>query len=337
MIEPYLLYTLGTLLFVLGMIGYFRIASRYHIIDKPNERSSHVKPTVRGGGIIFVFAMLLVALQSGFDLPFFITGFFAISIISFMDDIKEMSKRWRLGIQLISVIMLIYQVTQGELEWWQWAVFLVLAMSSVNFYNFMDGINGITAFYSIVFLGSCLYLQQTGELVVEQELIVLPMLSVLVFSFFNARKKARCFAGDVGSVSMSFIVVYLVGLLCWQHQDFTYIWLLGIYGVDAVLTIAQRIMLGQNILQGHRLHLYQLMANEGAIPHVRVSAIYAITQAVLNVFIIGYIMPHEFNPVLLNIVMAVFFISIYVPVKYGFGKKLERGAKKHGKTQSMAG
>lgn len=337
MIEPYLLYMLGTLLFILGMIGYFKIASRYHIIDRPNERSSHVKPTVRGGGIIFVLAMLLVALQNGFDLPFFITGFFAISIISFMDDIKEMSKRWRLGIQLMSLTLLIYQITQGELEWWQWAVFLVLAMSSVNFYNFMDGINGITAFYSIVFLGSCLYLQQTGELVVEQELIVLPMLSVLVFSFFNARKKARCFAGDVGSVSMAFIVVYLVGLLCWQHQSFTYIWLLGIYGVDAVLTIVQRMMLGQNILQGHRLHLYQLMANEGAIPHVRVSAIYAIIQAVLNVFILGYIMPHEFDPVLLNIVMAVFFISIYIPVKFGFGKKLERSAKKQGKTQSMAG
>ncbi|GAB5522678.1 MAG: glycosyltransferase family 4 protein [Roseivirga sp.] len=337
MIEPYLLYTLGTILFVLGMIGYFKVASQYHIIDKPNERSSHVKPTVRGGGIIFVFAMLLVALQNDFDLPFFITGFFTVSIISFMDDIKEMSKRWRLGTQLISLTLLIYQVTQGELEWWQWAVFLVLAMSSVNFYNFMDGINGITAFYSLVFLGSCLYLQQTGELAVKEDLIVLPMLSVLVFSFFNARKRARCFAGDVGSVSMAFIVVYLVGLLCWQHQDFTYIWLLGIYGVDAVLTIFQRIMLGQNILQGHRLHLYQLMANEGAIPHVRVSAIYAIIQAMLNVFILGYIIPNQFDPVLLNIAMAVFFISIYVPIKYGFGKKLERSAKKHGKTQSMAG
>lgn len=337
MIDPYLLYTLAAILFIFGMVWYFKIAQRYHIIDKPNDRSSHVKATVRGGGIIFVVAILLFAIQNGFDLPFFITGFFAVSIISFMDDIKEMSKRWRLGVHLISLTMLIYQITQGELEWWQWAVFLVLAMSSVNFYNFMDGINGITAFYSLVFLGSCLYLQQTGQLIVAEELIVLPALSVLVFSFFNARKKARCFAGDVGSVSMAFIVVYLVGLLCWQHQDFTYIWLLGVYGVDTILTIIQRIILGQNILQGHRLHLYQLMANEGAIPHVRVSAIYAIIQIILNVFILGYLIPHQFDPVLLNIAMAIFFVCIYIPIKYGFGKKLERGVKKHGKPQSVAG
>lgn len=322
---------------MLGMLWYFKIANRYHIIDKPNGRSSHVKPTVRGGGIIFVFAMLLVAFQHGFDFPFFITGFFAISIISFLDDIKEMSKRWRLGIQLISVSLLIYQITQGDLEWWQWAVFLVMAMSSVNFYNFMDGINGITAFYSLVFLGSCLYLHQVGELIVAEELIILPILAVLVFSFFNARKNARCFAGDVGSVSIAFVVVYLVGLLCWQQQDFIYVWLLGVYGVDTVLTIIQRIILGQNILQGHRLHLYQLMANEGSMPHVRVSAIYAIIQTVLNVFILGFLVPGQFDPVLVNIALALFSISVYAPIKYGFGKKVERGIKRPGKPQSVAG
>lgn len=337
MIEPYFLYSLAPILFALGMVWYFKIANKYHIIDKPNGRSSHIKPTVRGGGIIFVLAMLLVALLQGFDLPYFIIGFFGISLISFLDDIKEVSKRWRLGIQLISLTLLIYEITQGDLEWWQWGLFVILAMSCVNFYNFMDGVNGITAFYSLVFLGFCLYLQQTGELVVAEELIVIPILAVLVFSFFNARKKALCFAGDVGSISLAFLVVYLVGLLCWQHQDFVYIWMLGIYGVDAILTIIQRIILGQNILQGHRLHLYQLMANEGAMPHIRVSAIYAMLQAVLNLFILGYLVPHEFDPVLLNIVMALFFISVYTPIKYGFGKKVERGVKNHGKPQSVAG
>lgn len=337
MIEPYFLYSLAPVLFALGMVWYFKIADKYEIIDKPNGRSSHMKPTVRGGGIIFVLAMLIVAIQRGFDLPYFIIGFFAISFISFLDDIKEVSKRWRLGIQLVSLILLIYQITQGDLEWWQWGLFVLLAMSSVNFYNFMDGVNGITAFYSLVFLGSCLYLQQAGELRVAEELVLVPILGVLVFSFFNARKKALCFAGDVGSVSLAFLVVYLVGLLCWQHQDLTYIWMLGIYGVDTVLTIIQRIILGHNILQGHRLHLYQLMANEGAIPHVRVSAIYAVLQLILNAFILEYLVPHQFDPVLLNIAMALFFISIYVPIKYGFGKKLERGVKNQSKPQSIVG
>lgn len=337
MIESLLLYIVAPVLFALGMIMYFRMAEKYRIIDKPNERSSHFNPTVRGGGIVFVGAILLYIIQNGFDQPFFLMGFFGIAAISFRDDIREISKRWRLGVQLVAALLLIFEITQGQLEWWEWGIFLVLVMSSINFYNFMDGVNGITAFYSLVFLGTILYLQQTDILVAPEELIVLPIISVLVFSFFNAKKKARCFAGDVGSVSVAFIVVYLVGLLCWQQQDFMYIWLLGIYGVDAVLTIIQRIILGQNILQGHRLHLYQLMANEGAIPHVRVSMIYAGAQAILNVFILTYIVPSQFDPVLVHIIMALFFICIYTPIKYGFGKKVERSVKKHGKPQSVAG
>lgn len=337
MIEPLFMYTLAAILFALGLVWYFKIAEKFQIIDKPNERSSHFNPTVRGGGIVFVVAILLAVVQEGLEAPLFLIGFFAIALISFLDDIKEVRKRWRLGIQIISVVLLIFQITQGELEWWQWGLFLVLAMSSINFYNFMDGINGITAFYSLVLFGTFLYLHQTGELLVAEGLIILPLIAILIFSFFNARKKARCFAGDVGSVSLAFIVVYLVGLLCWQQQSFMYIWFLGIYGVDAVLTIFQRIILGQNILQGHRLHLYQLMANEGAIPHVRVSLIYALLQAVLNIFIIAYLIPHQFDPVVVNIVMGVFFVSIYTPVKYGFDKKVERGLKKHTKPQSVAG
>lgn len=331
------MYSLAPILFALGLVWYFKIAKTFQIIDKPNERSSHFKPTVRGGGIIFILAVLLTVVLEGFDQYLFLIGFFAIAFISFLDDIKEMSKRWRLGVQIIAVLLLIFQITQGELEWWQWGLFLLLAMSSINFYNFMDGINGITAFYSIVLFGTFLYLHQTGELLVAEGLIILPLIAILIFSFFNARKKARCFAGDVGSVSLAFIVVYLVGLLCWQHQSFIYIWFLGIYGVDTVLTIVQRIILGENILQGHRLHLYQLMANEGAMPHVRVSVIYAVVQVVLNIFIIGYLIPNQFDPVAVNIAMAVFFISIYTPIKYGFGKKVERGLKKHSEQQSVAG
>lgn len=337
MIDPYFLYVLAPILFVSGLIWYFKLAEKYQIVDKPNERSSHFNPTVRGGGIVFVASILLYIVQHGFDQPYFLIGFFGIAAISFRDDIREISKRWRLGVQLVAALLLIFEITQGQLEWWEWGVFLVLVMSSINFYNFMDGVNGITAFYSLIFFGTMLYLRQVGILMAPEELIVLPIIAVLVFSFFNAKKRARCFAGDVGSISLAFIVVYLVGLLCWQQQDFIYIWLLGVYGVDAILTIVQRIILGQNIFQGHRLHLYQLMANEGAIPHVRVSIIYAVIQAVLNVFILGYLVPHHFDPVLLNIAMGLFFISVYVPIKYGFGKKVERNAKKHGKTQSATG
>lgn len=337
MIEPLFLYIASALVYVLGMFCYFRLAGKYQIIDRPNERSSHLSPTVRGGGIVFVLAILMFTLQTGADSPFFLLGFFAVSAVSFTDDIRQVAKRWRLGIQLVSTLMLIYEVTQGGIVWWQWGLFLFLAMSMINFYNFMDGINGITAFYSLILLGTLFFLNQEGVLLVKQELIVLPAIAIVVFSFFNARKRARCFAGDVGSVSLAFLAVYLLVMLCWQQQSYLYIWLVGIYGVDAVLTIIQRLFLGQNILQGHRLHLYQLMANEGKIPHVSVSLYYALFQLLLNVVLLAYIIPGQFDPVVVNTLMGLFFVIVYVPVKYGFEKKALKGAKKQSNHQSVAG
>ena len=330
-----LLYLLSPLIFLGGLLFYFRLAEKYKIIDKPNERSSHSTPTVRGGGIIFVLAIFLFALENNFSYGLFLLGFLGLSTISFMDDIRQMPKRWRLGIQLIAVILLIFQITEGDIAWWQWGVFTLLFVSSINFYNFMDGINGITAFYSLVMLGSFLYLQQNNVLVVEEALIILPILAILVFSFFNARKKARSFAGDVGSISLAFVVVFLLGLVCWQEQNLMYLWLLGVYGVDAVLTIIQRVFLGQNILQGHRLHLYQLMANEGGLPHVLVSFIYAMLQALLNIFIFIVIIPGDFNLLWVNLAMALFFVSVYVPIKYGFSKKAEKASEEQRKAQSI--
>ena len=142
-----------------------------------------------------------------------------------------------------------------------------------------------------------------------------------MYNFFNFRKKARCFAGDVGSVSLAFIVIYLVGTLIWQQQEWLYIWLLAVYGVDSVLTIVQRIYLRQNIFKAHRLHLYQLMANEGKIPHLAVSTIYALVQLVINAVLIGYVFPNQLNPIYVTLAFAVIFLLTYIPLKYHFYQK----------------
>jgi UDP-GlcNAc:undecaprenyl-phosphate GlcNAc-1-phosphate transferase len=326
MINSGLFYLIDTILLFLGILLYLRLAEKYRIEDKPNERSSHVLPTVRGGGILFVLAMVILAFQQEFNQPYFLIGFFAVSTISFLDDIKEVSKRWRLGIQILSILLLIYQITQGNLIWWQWPVILIFIMSLINFYNFMDGINGITALYSLVLFGTYLYLNQTGVMLVPEELIIVPIIAIIIFSFLNVRTKARCFAGDVGSVSLAFLGIYLLFWLSWQEQNYLYIWLVGVYGVDAVLTIFQRLIMGQNILQGHRLHLYQLLANEGGLPHVLVSVLFALLQILLNIFLLTYIIPGQFDPVIVNIVMSIFFVSIYVPVKYSYSKLLNRKA-----------
>ena len=121
---------------------------------------------------------------------------------------------------------------------------------------------------------------------VEEGFIYTVLCSVFVFCFFNFRKKAKCFAGDVGSVSIAFILLFLIGKLIIQTEDFSWIVLLAVYGVDSVLTIIHRLMLHENIGLPHRKHMYQLMANELKMPHIGVSLIYMMVQSLV---IIGYL------------------------------------------------
>ena len=155
-----------------------------------------------------------------------------------------------------------------------------------------DGINGITGGYSLVVLLSLAYINHFVVSFIDPVFIYVMLLAVLVFNFFNFRKRAKCFAGDVGSVSMAFILLFLIGKLILTTNDFSYIILLVVYGVDAVLTIIHRLMLHENIGLPHRKHLYQLMANELKVPHVVVSVIYMLAQVAI---IIGYIILHPYG------------------------------------------
>jgi len=145
----------------------------------------------------------------------------------------------------------------------------------------MDGINGITGGYSLVLSVTLLYINQFQQRFVDSELIYTIILALVVFLFFNFRKKAKCFAGDVGSVSIAFILVFLLGLLIVRTNDFSYLVLLSVYGVDVVLTIIHRLILKENIALPHRKHAYQIMANELKISHVAVSMIYISLQALI--------------------------------------------------------
>ena len=117
---------------------------------------------------------------------------------------------------------------------------------------------------------------------VDPALIYVAALSVLVFCLFNFRKRARCFAGDVGSVGIAFIILFALGRLITATGDIQYLLLLGVYGVDTVLTIIHRILLHEHLGEAHRKHAYQLMANELHIPHTAVSALYFVLQLIVS-------------------------------------------------------
>ncbi len=244
-----------------------------------------------------------------------------ITFISFVDDIRSTSQGLRLVFHFSAMALMFYQWGLFSLSWWWIIVALVICTGIINAYNFMDGINGITGGYSLVVLVALAYINSEITTYVESGLINTVLCSVLVFCFFNFRKKAKCFAGDVGSVSIAFILLFLIGKLILMTGDFSWIILLSVYGVDSVLTIIHRLMLHENIGLPHRKHMYQLMANELKMPHVVVALTYMVAQAVI---IMGYISCQSYGytfllcmVLLLGIVYICFmkkFFALHQPV-----------------------
>ena len=279
-------YVIVLVLLFLAELFYFKIADRCNIIDKPNERSSHTRITLRGGGIIFYFGALAYFLSNQWEYPWFMLALTLITFISFIDDIRSTSQGLRLVFHFTAMALMFYQWGLFSLSWWWIIIALIVCTGIINAYNFMDGINGITGGYSLIILGALAYINTEITKFVEPALIYTVLCSVLVFCFFNFRKKAKCFAGDVGSVSIAFIILFLIGKLIIQTEDFSWIILLVVYGVDSVLTIIHRLLLHENIGLPHRKHMYQLMANELKIPHEVVSLVYMVVQGIVMV---GYI------------------------------------------------
>lgn len=261
---------------------YFKIADRFNIIDRPNMRSSHTSITLRGGGVVFLFGAWVYAAFFGVTYPWFLIGLTLVGIVSFVDDVHSLPDSARLVVQFAAMFLMFYQF--GILNWNDWwivCIALIVCVGITNAYNFMDGINGITGAYSLAVMLPLIYLNKSVGFI-EMPFLLVITLSILVFLFFNFRKKAKCFAGDVGSISMAFIVVFALGLLMLQTRDFSYIVFLAVYGVDAVLTIVHRIMLHENLGEAHRKHAYQLMANELKLSHLKVSAGYMLMQLAVS-------------------------------------------------------
>lgn len=263
-------------------IIYFKVADKFNIIDKPNLRSSHTSITLRGGGIIFLIGIWLYAAFFGLTYPWFFLGVSLIGLVSFVDDIHSLPDSSRLVVQFISMFLMFHQFGILNIQdWWMVLIALIVCVGIINAYNFMDGINGITGGYSLAVLLPLIYLNEKYDFI-DQSFLYVTGLSLLVFCFFNFRKKAKCFAGDVGSISIAFILLFAIGKLILVTEDFSYIVFLAVYGADAVLTICHRIQLHENLGEAHRKHAYQLMANELKIPHVAVSSFYMVIQLFIS-------------------------------------------------------
>ncbi|KDN53969.1 MraY family glycosyltransferase [Flavobacterium seoulense] len=262
---------------------YFKVADQYNIIDKPNSRSSHTSITLRGGGIIFPIA-LMIACFMGYVSWAVMLAVLLVAVVSFIDDIKPLSQLPRFLSHIVAAVLIFYELNLFSESLWLLPVLLLLLIGWVNAFNFMDGINGITVLYALtaIISFSLLPLNQ-----LQLPLLISMGLSCIVFGIFNVRKKAKTFAGDVGSISMALFLGYFMMKTIIETGQWGFILFFSIYGIDAGITLFTRVKKRENIFQPHRSHLYQYLANEIGMSHVLVSCIYATVQLGLNILLIN--------------------------------------------------
>lgn len=273
------------LLLIVLSYGYLKVAIRFKIIDKPNQRSSHTKPTIRGGGIVFVFALLLFFVLNNYQYPYFVLGVIMISIISFLDDIYTLSSKIRFPFQLLAILLVLIEIDLPFIPLYLFIFYLIFGVGIVNMFNFMDGINGITGMYSLAVL-SGFYFINLNESLVNDELIYYTVISLLVFGFYNFRKKALFFAGDIGSISIGALFFFIGILFTIKLASPLILLFVIVYGADSGCTILYRkLFTNENLLEAHRHHMYQKLVDVKKWSHLRVSFVYAITQVIINVII----------------------------------------------------
>ena len=324
-------YILSAFALVALELFYFFLAKKFHIVDRPNERSSHHRVVLLGAGVIFYLAVLFYSLTHfssslcAAGMPHllgFLIGISALAIISYVDDLHPLPSWLRLITQLAAVVVTFW----GDIfaiEIWQLLLLVVLFTGILNVYNFMDGINGMLAAYSLVVVGTMGYIDLFVIPFVDIELIATIMIAILIFGFFNFRTKARCFSGDVGSITMGLIVLFLlvryVKALPETGVSVSILCLISVFLADGLLTVAMRFLSGRNFFVANREHAYETMVNELKIPHLYVATGYALLQLVIN---IGYLMVPDKN--LYTLLVALFLVLFYGLFFFYCNKRCER-------------
>ena len=336
------IYIIITILLILAELEYFRIAKRFQIVDRPNERGSSKHITLRGGGIIFLIGVWLWEVLSGFRHPWFAAGVSLVGLVGIWDDVKSVPNIIRLAVQFVAMLLLCqeWNLLQGSL-WWAVLFVLVVGAGILNAFNFMDGINGMTGGYALAVLLPLMTVNGTfsspeKELppfynaswaLGDQNLLPIVTISVLVFCFFNFRKHALCFAGDAGALSIAFVVVFSVGSLILMTGNWSYILFMAVYGVDTVLTIVHRIFLHEKLGVAHRKHAYQIMANELHMPHLLVSGVYMMLQLLISAGLIWLPMNRCLYATLVLTTLCigyVLFMKRYYPLHVAYLSHLDK-------------
>ena len=282
------LYFTSAVILLFFEVCYLMMAKKYNIVDRPHHQSSHSGVIIRGGGVIFYMAFFLWSTMNGIPWLGGFVGLTILALVSFIDDVHSVNPLIRLVCQFISIIFLFFHSGLIQTPLYVIVLLAVTCVGALNIYNFMDGINGMTGGYSLVVAFALLYTNEKAVSFADRDLLIIVIISLIIFSIFNFREKAVCFAGDVGSLSIGFILIYLILRLALKGQSMSWMAMLIVYMVDGGMTIAHRLVLRENLMKPHKKHAYQIMANELKMPHLVVSGIYMGLQAVCCAWYIVY-------------------------------------------------
>ena len=319
---PKYYYLIIFLLLSAGMFIYLKIAEKWSIVDQPNLRSSHQITTKRGAGVLYLLAFVIyLMVSSNNNLTLILSGLI-LGGVGFIDDLKNLNFKIKLAIQLI--VILSYLIVQDylSLDWYYTILIFVFLIASINIFNFMDGINGLTILYSLSFLMSFYYINTEFISFINPNMLLVMIICNVIIGFLNIRTKAVCFIGDVGSISMGFLYATLALILMIKTNSFAPLVLIMVYAVDAGWTIMERLSLKENIFLPHRRHLYQILVNELRFSHILISISYFTIQMLLNmVWLLNY---ENINS---GIFLSTTFIILsicYLIIKKAVLKKLEK-------------
>lgn len=256
------------------------LAQNTRLMDKPNERSLHVIPTVRGGGLVFIGLSLIslpfICYYNGAPLSqqaVFFISVILLAAISFMDDLYQLSAKLRFLIQGIVALAVVFFMRPEALDFVLFSfsnpflvgVFLFFAtVWAINHFNFMDGLDGFCALQSVFLLAAYAFFFSVHSGFIYQDYCLVLLCSLLGFLIFNF-PPAKLFMGDVGSASLGFITFAVAVIAQQKYQIPIIYWFLlnSLFLFDATLTLVRRILNKEKWYTAHRKHAYQRIKQFG--------------------------------------------------------------------------
>ena len=263
---------------------------KWGLIDIPNERSSHASIVPRGGGFGLPLAVAFTGLIFSPSRPLVVGASIFISMIAFLNDRREISAWIRLlaGVVAANVIaypvFLMVRITMSSASAFLiYSISILYIVTQANFYNFMDGINGIAAIEAIIsFTMLGIHLQLCGEH--EMALICIAVAAGAIGFLPMNFPRARAFLGDVGSVFLGFLFAAMIVTMSRSPKEFLVLALLqGLFSIDCVMTILRRVLKKQNIFRAHKQHLYQRLVHNRGWSHTKTTLLFGAVQICFGV------------------------------------------------------